>query len=152
MMKKNLRLGAAAILGVGLFMAACSKNNDNGPTATPNEMKLEAHSWKITAATVSDSTVTDSTIFSTCMEDDSLDFTSSHNYGFSDGSTVCDSTVLPYGSGTWALNTTEDTLMLKSGSVTWNWQVQNLTDSTLQVSYADSLNHVAVTKSLTFVK
>jgi hypothetical protein len=148
MMKKHLRQGIVAVAGLGLFIAACNKDNDSGPAITPNEMKLTAHSWSITAATLSSGTVTDSSFYTDCMQDDSLDFKTNKSFSFSDGATACDSALLPYGSGVWAFNTAEDTLLIKYSDTTKKWQVQSLTDSTLQLSYADSLNHKAVTKTL----
>ena len=150
MMKQHLRLGAAMMLGMGLFIASCSKDDDSGPSATPNELKLESHAWNVSAATQTDSVVTDSSILSACMQDDSLVFGSNRQYLYADGATVCDSTVLPYGKGNWVLNTTEDTLVLKSASATWNFKVNTLTDSTLQLTLTDSVNSKAITRKFDF--
>lgn len=151
MLKQHFRIGAAVILGVGLFMTACNKDNDNGPSATPNELKLESHSWMIRAATQTGGTATDSSIYSDCMADDSLVFGFNHHYVYADGTTVCDSTVVPYGTGVWFLNAAEDTLMLQTDATTMSLKVNLLTDSTLEVSYIDSLNNHTVTRQLNFV-
>jgi hypothetical protein len=150
MMNKHLRLGAVALLGAGLFVSACNKNNDSGPTNTPKEMKLAGHAWSVTAATFTDSTTTDSSFYAACMQDDSLAFSLNHQFNLAGGTEVCDSSLLPYGNGIWAFNTAEDSLALKNNAGTQIWQVKTLTDSTFQVSYADSLDHKVGTKTLSF--
>lgn len=150
-MNSKLRLGAALMLGIGIFAAACSKDNDSGPTETPNELKLEAHAWNVAAATQTDSVVTDSSILSACMQDDSLVFGTNRQYKYADGATVCDSMVLPYGKGTWAFNAAEDSLVLKSTDATWNFKVNTLTDSTLQLTLTDSVNTKAIIRKFHFV-
>jgi hypothetical protein len=91
---------------------------------------------------------TDSSFYTSCMHDDNVVFKSNHQFTFSNANTSCDSTILPYGSGTWSFNSAEDTLRLKTGGSTMNWQVVSLNDSTLGVSYADSARNV--TTQLTF--
>jgi hypothetical protein len=151
MMHAHLRLGAALVIAVGVFAAACNKDNDSGPARTPNELKLEAHAWNLSQATLTDSAVTDSSILSDCMADDSLVFTTSRQYHYVDGSVVCDSTVLPYGTGTWAFNTAEDTLVLNATTGAWNFKVNALTDSTLQLTLTDSVAEKAVIREFHFV-
>lgn len=150
MTKTHLRIGAALMLGMGLF-AACHKDDDSGPTQTPNELKLEAHAWNLSAAAQTDSAVTDSSILSACMQDDSLVFGTNKQYTYADGATVCDSTVLPYGKGSWAFNTAEDTLTLQSASAAWRFHVNTLTDSTLQLTLTDSVNAKAIVRQFSFV-
>lgn len=150
MMKQPLRFGAALMLCLGL-LAACSKDDDSPSTRTPNEMKLEAHAWYMDAASQTDTAVTDSSILSSCMQDDSLLFGSDRHYLYSDGSTVCDSTMLPYGEGSWAFTAAEDTLSLKTTSVTWRFKVDLLTDSTLGLILTDSVNGKAIVRDFHFV-
>lgn len=151
-MKQHLYPAALAVLLLGLFAAACSKDDDNGPTATPNEMKLIAHGWNVMAATLSNERISDSSIYKDCMGDDSLRFGRDRKFNFSDGSEVCDSTLLPYGEGSWAFNTAEDTLLVKRGDSILPWKVEHLTDSTLQISFTDSLEDEAVIKQVKFTK
>lgn len=211
MKNSHLWAGMAAIAGVALFMAACSKNN-NGPNASPKETKLASHTWYVNAVsmstlnvtgtggtsgdttsvgvttntttgtttgdtsgtgttgttgtdttgigttgtttvgingmTASGGSYTDSSFYTSCMHDDNLVFKLNHQFIFSNANTSCDSTTLPYGTGTWSFNTAEDTLRIKSNGVTMNWAVVTLSDSTLEVSFADSTRNV--TTQLTF--
>jgi hypothetical protein len=152
-MKHHVYPAAIAVLLLGLFAAACSKDDDNGgPTATPNELRLVAHAWNVTAATVDNDNISDSSIYSDCMDDDSLSFGTDRKLQFSDGSEVCDSTLLPYGEGSWSFNTTEDTLWVKRGDSTLSWKVDNLTDSTLQISFNDIWKEDTVVKQVKFTK
>lgn len=148
----------AAIAGIALFMAACSKSY-NGPTTSTKETKLTSHTWYVNAVTMSSikmpgdtshmtGTFTDSSFYTSCMHDDNLVFKSNHQFIFSNANTSCDSTTLPYGSGTWSFNTAEDSLKITSNGINMWWQVVTLSDSTLEAGYADSLHHV--TTQLTF--
>jgi hypothetical protein len=152
-MKHHVYPAAIAVLLLGLLAAACSKDDDNGgPTATPNEMKLVAHAWNVTEASVSNENISDSSIYRDCMDDDSLNFGTDRKLTFSDGSGACDSTLLPYGEGSWAFNTAEDTLLVKRGDSTFQWKVDKLTDSTFQISFTDILEADTVIKQVSFTK
>ncbi len=159
MTRNHLRKGGwiCLCLCAGLLFAACNDDDDNPPTMTPNEMKLTKSVWGLSAATVSitaDSThasVTDSSIFQPCLEDDSVRFGSNHDYVLSDDSTNCDGMdILPYGEGIWAFTSAEDTLLIKpDGGNTLRWSVDGLSDSTLQVSFADSLGTDSLARIMT---
>lgn len=146
---KILSLGVV-LLGLGLLLlSACSKGDDN-KVISSNEKKI-SNTWMITEAAISDSIVTDSSFFKTCMQDDEWVFSGNHDFNFSVDSTSCDTTgLLPYGKGLWAFNFEEDSIALKYSDTTLHWGVSKLTDSTLKVSFADSSNHQMVTKTLTF--
>lgn len=151
MLKKHLRVSAAAILTIGMFLSACNKDESGGPAIPPEQSKLTAHTWSLSKATLTDSAVTDSSFYTSCMADDSLHFGKDKKFTFSDGTTVCDSTALPYGSGNWTLNTGKDTLSLKYSDTTLMWKIESLTDSTLQISYPDSIGNKAFKKKVDFI-
>lgn len=151
MLKNHLRIGAVAILTLGMFMSACNKDDSGGPVVPSEQSRLTAHTWSLSGATLSDSAVTDSSFYTSCMADDSLNFKKDKSFKFSDGATTCDTTALPYGSGSWTLNAAKDTLSMKYSDTTLSWKIESLTDSTLQVSYPDSIGTKAFRKKVSFI-
>lgn len=150
MIRKHLRFGTSVLLGMALLIVACKKNV-TGPSASNKETILTAKAWHLQTATFSSGSIADSSFYTPDMANDSVAFNANNDYTFSAGGSATDSAFIPYGSGTWAFNTGQDSLLLKNGSgMTSSWQISSLTDSTLQVSYADSLNHQAATVSLSF--
>lgn len=148
MNNKILYLGLI-VLGFGLTLSACN-NDDDTPNYSKNETTIAAHSWLLKDAILTDTTGADSSMYEACMEDDWVKFNINHNFTLSDDSTTCDSVALPIGKGIWAFNFAEDSIALKYTDTTLHWAVDQLTDSTLQVSYNDSLDHQLVTKTLKF--
>lgn len=153
MKKKNLLTKMAVVtLALTVGLAACHKDDDNGPIYTPKELVLTAGTWSFADATVSDSITQDSVVYTACAEDDSLAFSRGFTYDFSDGTTVCDSSLAPYGEGQWAFQSGEDTLLVQKGEDVLKWDVVTLNDTVLQVQYVDSLDGNAWTKKLSFIR
>ncbi|GAA4310565.1 hypothetical protein [Compostibacter hankyongensis] len=151
--KKQLISGLLAVAVFGTVLTACNNDDDdNGPVNTPKEVQLSEGAWSLRAAMVADSSMQDSSILSACNADDSLAFNLNHDYAFSDGGTTCDSSLLPYGSGNWAFNMSEDSIQLQSADAIYTAGI-SLTDSTLELTYADMMDDsVAVTKTLSFAR
>lgn len=150
MNRKILYLGLM-VLGFGLVLSACNDDDDT-PNYTQKETTIAAHSWLLQDEIWTDTTGADSSVYQSCLEDDWIRFSLNHDFTFSDNSTSCDadSIALPYGDGIWAFNFSEDSVALKYSDTTLHWAVENLTDSTLQLSFGDSVDHQFVTRTLKF--
>lgn len=138
-MKTINNLLPLATLGL-LFFAACKKD-DNGPFLTPKEKILVNKTWKVDSLTIpkiSDPTK-DSSIAKECSEDALLDFDANKAFRFTDPSKTCDSTIVPYGKGTWSLGVSNDTLVL-NGTKKLAWKITELSNSKLKATFRDSIS------------
>lgn len=138
-MKTLNNLIPLATLGL-LFFAACKKN-DNEPILTPKEKILVNKTWKVDSLTIpkiSDPTK-DSSIAKECSEDALLDFDANKAFRFTDPSKTCDSTIVPYGNGTWTLGVSNDTLVL-NGAKKLAWKIIKLDNTRLEATFRDSIS------------
>ncbi len=138
-MKTLNNLIPLATLGL-LFFAACKKN-DNEPILTPKEKILVNKTWKVDSLTIpkiSDPTK-DSSIAKECSEDALLDFDANKSFRFTDPSKTCDSTIVPYGNGTWTLGVSNDTLVL-NGAKKLAWKIIKLDNTRLEATFRDSIS------------
>lgn len=139
----------ALIMLFSVLLFSCDKGN-NLPSLSAKETRLTDNNWIASDWVISDSTQNDSSIFLTCMKDDILSFAANHDFNFSDGAALCDSSRLTYGEGLWAFNIDEDSLALKYNDTTRYFGVDILTKNLLQLSYKDSVDHTLVKIKLSF--
>ncbi len=154
MKSKNIvKLLSLAMVG-GLVFAACKK--DKNEEVVPAQIKaLTQKGWKVKDITVPQAGdgSKDSSILKACAADDSLAFSLTGSYQFSDGTTKCDSTILFYSKGNWSYDLAKDSILL--GATTpakrLSWKVLKLNDTMLQVKYIDSLvPPKKITKTISF--
>lgn len=142
-----MALSALAIIG----FSACKKEK-NEPTLNEKEALITAHTWKVQSLTMpkKGSNVSDSSIVKECTLLATLDFKADRNYTVTDPQKNCDSTLLPYGKGTWSY--ANNVLTLK-GKQTLAWNISSLTESELKATYKDSIAPDKVyTKTITLKK
>lgn len=123
-----------------LLFAACKKD-DNGPLLTSKEKMLVNKTWKVDSLTVpkiSDVTK-DSSMAKECSKDALLDFNGDKTFSFTDPSKACDSSLVPYGKGTWSLKISNDTLFL-NGPKKLSWKILASDNNKLKAVYRDSLS------------
>jgi len=138
-MKTLNNLIPLATLGL-LFFVACKKN-DNEPVLTQQEKILVNKTWTLDSLTIpkiSDPTE-DSSITKECSEDALLDFDAHKGFQFTDPSKSCDSSIVPYGNGTWSLSASNDTLVL-NGARKLAWKIITLDNSRLEATFRDSIS------------
>ena len=107
---------------------------------TPKEKILVNKTWKVDSLTIpkiSDATK-DSSIAKECSEDALLDFDASKAFRFTDPSKTCDSSLVPYGNGTWSLGVSNDTLVL-NGARKLAWKIIELNNTRLKATFRDSI-------------
>ncbi len=150
-MKKNFLYFGLMVLGFGVILASCN-NDDDTPDYTQKEINLSQQTWQLTDLVWTDTAAVDSSVFRDCLKDDTIRFELNHDYAFNTDSLDCstDTLALPYGSGIWAFNFQEDSIALKTGDTTLHWAVKELTETSLQVSYKDSVGKNLFTKTLKF--
>jgi hypothetical protein len=138
-MKTLNNLIPLATLGL-LFFAACKKNDD-GPVLTPKEKILVDKTWKVDSLTIPkiSNPSMDSSIAKECSEDALLDFDANKAYRFTDPSKSCDSSLIPYGNGTWSLGVSNDTLVL-NGPKKLSWKIIALDNTRLEATFRDSFS------------
>ncbi len=148
---KNIIKGSFVLAIASFSLIACSKDdNDN----LPQKVKLLINKdWKIKKVNVIATDNSETSVYKNCMTDDVLKFTTA-NYNFSDGTTACDSTILPYFASTYTINTTTDSLFLKAKTTNHiqKMKITKLTADSLIVRWTDDANSSAVVvKELGFV-
>ena len=127
------------LLGLVTF-AACKKNDNGVPTLTPKETILTSKVWKLYSLTVpkSNNPSEDSSITKPCSDSTLVAFDVYKVYQIADRSlNSCDSTIVPYDRGTWALSAA-DSLTLNGGNRKFVWKIQVLNDSLVKATYRDS--------------
>ncbi|MDA3616381.1 lipocalin family protein [Polluticaenibacter yanchengensis] len=143
---KNIIKGSLVLGIASLTLIACDKDdNDN----LPEKVKLLIDKdWKIKKANVIDASNNATSVYKDCMKDDVLKFNTT-NYSFSDGTTACDSTILPYYSSTYTINTTTDSLFFKAKATDkiHKMKILKLSADSLIVRWTDN----TVVKELGFV-
>ena len=135
-MKKTNYFLAFGILGLFLF-AACKKDN-NGPVLTTKEKTLSGKTWKLKSITVpkKGDAAQDSSIAKECSVDALFTFDAFKNFQIKNPGT-CDSTIINYEKGTWALSTL-DSLTLNGAKKKFVWKITILNDSIVKATYRDS--------------
>lgn len=127
-------------LGIGglLLFAACKKNDNNVPVLTPKEQILSSKVWKLQSLTVpkSDNPAQDSSITKDCSDSALFLFDVYKNFQVAD-SKSCDSTIIPYDKGKWALSA-DDSLFLTGSKRNLAWKVVTLNDNTVKAVFRDS--------------
>lgn len=137
MKNKNLIL---SLIVAGTFLAACKKT-DNGPTLTPQERALTNRIWALKSLTVpkvSDPSE-DSSITKSCSDSALMAFDVFGNYQIADPSKACDSTIVPYSKGNWAISSDGDSLALV-GKRNFVWKIEMLNDTILKATFRDSIS------------
>lgn len=122
-----------------IFFAACKKT-DNGPVLTPQQKALTSKIWKLQSLTVpqvSDPTK-DSSIAKSCSDSALIAFDVFGNFQLADATKSCDSSIVPYDKGVWALSMANDSLLLK-GKRTFIWKIKTLNDSLFKATFRDSI-------------
>lgn len=148
---KNIIKGSFVLGIASISLIACNKDdNDN----LPEKVKLLIDKdWKIKKASVIATDNSATSVYKDCMKDDVLKFNTT-NYNFSDGTTACDSTILPYFSSTYSINTATDSLFLKAKTTNHihKMKILKLTADSLIVRWTDDVNSAnKVVKELGFV-
>lgn len=139
-MKNKKSIFSLAIVCVFAF-AACKKN-DNGPSLTPSQKALTGRIWQLKSLTVpqiSDPSK-DSSIIQPCADSALLAFDVYGSFQFADKSkNGCDSTLVPYDKGVWAISSDSDSLLLK-GKRTFKWKLEKLNDTIITATFRDSIS------------
>ncbi len=153
MKKKNISKVMAAIFVSAGLLLACKKDSNPTPVV-PDKVKMILHDWKITNITTPKigQPGTDSSILKACMADDVVKFTIT-GFDFQDGAIKCDSTVFQYTKGAWAYDLNKDSIQLLATAPAkyLSWKVLTLNDSTMKVTYTDSLNpEKKIAKTISF--
>ncbi len=121
-----------------LLFAACKKNDNNLPVLTPKEQILSSKVWKLQSLTIpkSDNAAQDSSITKACSDSALFLFDVYKNFQVADTKS-CDSTIIPYDKGTWALSAS-DSLTLTGIKRKLVWKLITLNDSTIKAVFRDS--------------
>jgi len=130
------------ILSLGTFcvmvFVACKKT-ENGPVMTPQQRALTGKIWKLTSLTVPSkiNPSLDSSITTSCGDSAVMAFDIFGVYQLADPSKSCDSTIVPYSKGNWAITSDNDSLLLYSKRQ-FAWKIEVLNDTILKASFRDS--------------
>jgi hypothetical protein len=136
---KNKNLLSVGIVSV-LFFAACKKL-DNGPSLTPQQKALTNKIWKLKSLTVpklSDPSQ-DSSILKSCSDSALMAFDIYSVYQIADPTKSCDSSIIPYSKGNWAMSSNNDTLLLFSKR-NLAWKIDMVNDTILKATFRDSIS------------
>ena len=134
--KNLLSIGIVSVL----FFAACKKL-DNGPALTPQQKALTNKIWKLKTLTVpkvSDPSQ-DSSITKPCSDSALMAFDIYSVYQLADPSKSCDSSIVSYSKGNWALSSNNDSLVL-FGKRRLAWKLEMLNDTILKATFRDSIS------------
>lgn len=148
-MRKNfLYLGLMALV----ILAASCNDDDDTPRYSKNETMIASQTWELKDVVWTDTAGVDSSAYQDCLQDDKITFSLNHDYTFKSDSLDCDngSLVLAYGEGVWAFNFEEDSIAFQSEDTTLHWAVDELTDSSLEISIGDSVDTDFFKKTLKF--
>lgn len=123
---------------VAMFIFASCK--DKGPELTPSEQILTSKVWKLKSITVPQITdpSKDSSIAKECTETALFAFDRQHTFNVTDVAGNCDSTIIPYGSGSWQMFST-DSLYLSRKAYSQAWKLKTLNDSVVVAVFKDSI-------------
>jgi hypothetical protein len=139
-MKNKKSILSLAIVCVFVF-AACKKTA-NGPQLTPQQAALTSRVWHLDSLAVpkiSDPSK-DSSIIQPCADSTLMAFDIYGAYQLADRSKGgCDTSIVPYDQGRWALSANNDTLFLK-GKRNFAWKVEMLNDTILKATFRDSIS------------
>ena len=137
MKNKNLIL---SLFVSAILFAACEKT-DNVPVLTPQEKALTSKIWGLESLTVPaiNDPSQDSSITTACSDSALLAFDMYGNYQIADPSKACDSTIVPYSKGNWAISPDGDSLAL-IGNRNFIWKIEMLNDTILKATFRDSIS------------
>jgi hypothetical protein len=134
-----------SILSLGILcvivLAACKKT-DNGPVLTIQEKALTGHVWKLQSLSVPkiSNPAIDSSIAMPCSDSALMAFNMSKMFQLADASKGgCDSSIVPYDKGNWALSAGNDSLSLK-GKRNFVWKIVTLNDTLFKATFRDSIS------------
>lgn len=138
-MKTTNYLWAFGIFGLILF-ASCEKNDNNVPVLTPKEQILTSKVWKMKTITVpeTEDPTKDSLITKECADSALFAFDAYKIFQIADPTKTCDSSIVPYSKGTWALSSA-DSLTLNGAHRKLVWKVTVINDSIIKAVYRDSI-------------
>lgn len=121
-----------------IYLSACQKT-ENGRVLTPQEIALTGKIWKLNSLTVSSKTnpSLDSSITTSCGDSALMAFDIFGVYQLADPSKSCDSSIVPYSNGNWAITGDNDTLVLYSKR-NFAWKIETLNDTIFKASFRDS--------------
>jgi hypothetical protein len=137
MKNKNLIL---SLFVSAILFAACEKT-DTGPVLTPQEKALTNKIWALESLTVPaiNDPSQDSSITTPCSDSALMAFDIYGVYQIADPSKACDSTIVPYAKGNWAISSDGDSLALM-GKRNFIWKIEMLNDTILKATFRDSIS------------
>lgn len=144
-----------------LAVAACQKSGENsGNTSKSKTQLLTQKTWKIVAHTVNPAVdlngdgTADSDVFATvyeaCNKDDIYSFKSDGTGLVDEGPTKCTDSDPQSTALEWLFKSSETVIQIKQGLVSLDFNVVELSESTLKVSYTQSNGTITVTQTITY--
>lgn len=162
MNRKYLKAAIPALLiATGVSMLACSKEKSDtyGATNTNSITELiTAHAWRIKdIKVVNPYTSRDSSVIKACHTTGArigFGITGGYyTYAFIDSSAGgCDSTIFPYDTGLWGLNSAGDSVLLRGTRASYAMKLQYAGTDSLMLTYNDSISQIPFKKTITFIK
>jgi hypothetical protein len=146
---RNLSIGISCLLALTVFVTSCKKDKTNAEL-------LSSKSWTLVSLTVdppiavpfpTPTTYTD--VYATleaCEKDDLVKFNTGGIVTFDEGTTKCNPAAPQTVGGTYSINSTETIVTVNSQ----DWNIVELTDSKLKVTYKESLLGVNYTFTATY--
>lgn len=150
MKRKHLWLFLAAPTAIASILIACNKDSSN--PLTTRQKQLTAKAWIIKQiSTPSTDGTKDSSILKPCHLQSLSIFSTDGSFNLQDKAGNCDSTSYPYDKGLWGLYANEDSLYLQGNKKKQYIKLVQITDSTLQIRFRDSINPTTkVLKTVTY--
>lgn len=142
-------------------VASCQKSGENSSNSSKSKTQLLTQkTWKIVAHTVNppvdingdgtaDSDVY-ATVYESCNKDDIYTFKSDGSGMVDEGPTKCDDTDPQSTAIQWLFKSNETVIQIKQGIVSLDFNLVELSESTLKVSYIQSNGTVTVTQTITY--
>ncbi len=147
---KNLFL-LGSVLALSLTFTACKKDKEDPKPAPTKTELLTNKNWRLTATTVDPAYPANGTLYTNlftlfmdCYKDNLTRFESPNLFKYDEGATKCSASATQTLTGTWTFNLdqTKVTTTYTANGATSNttYDILELTDGTLKVSYLDNLN------------
>lgn len=155
---RKVGLALAMVLLIG---ASCQKSGENSSNSSKSKTQLLTQkNWKIVAHTVNPAVdlngdgTADSDVFATvyeaCNKDDIYSFETNGTGTVDEGPTKCDDTDPQSTPIQWLFKSSETVIQINQGVVSLDFNLVELTESTLKVSYTQSNGTVTVTQTITY--